>query len=807
MESRKQPPWTPPSQPHPSTTSTIPPLTIWNSLTRSKVPFIPLDPTGQKVTWYACGPTVYDDAHLGHARNYMSTDILRRIMRDYFRFDVRFVMNITDVDDKIIIRGRQQYLFQQYLEENPVLTRRVLRDVREAFGFYVRENLRLLGDDIEPGVFAERVEDVYGAVLRGGALDPQGKPGDVEAKIRMHVNTVMPAAGMIAEVTKAFEAEPEEVNSLEGSITSDTFYDATKEVYLPYIDSLKGSTVPGNAYDIFTNLTRKYEDHFMRDMRDLNILDPDEITRVTEYGQEIADFVEKIVGNQFGYVTADRSVYFDIEQFEKAGNHYARLEPWNRNNQPLQRDGEGALTKVVQKRSPDDFALWKASRPGEPAWPSPWGPGRPGWHIECSAMASNRLGSQIDIHSGGVDLAFPHHDNELAQSEAYWCDGQQWVNYFLHMGHLSIQGSKMSKSLKNFTTVRDALDRGDWTPRGLRIVFLLGGWRDGVEISEELVKASSSWEDKLTNFFIKAKDVASGASSKSSAESSLLEALKVAQDRVHEHFCDSFNTPRAMGAISDLVSVFNTQDIRSLDPAAVDAAARWVTRIVTILGLNGAALPDSAGIGWEGIDVPRAAKPFVYQLSAMRDSLRRAAKSDTTVTSDQLQRIIEQSPVSVDVSDAARPYADVLDSFRSKISSLTEERANISKEILSLSDRLRDVDLFNLGIYLEDREDMPALVRPVTRDIIQAREELTKQARKRQEEKEKQDKLVRERLEKGKVSPLDMFKSNEFSAWDEDGLPTRDVAGEPVNKSRSKKLRKEWERQKKAHEVWLAANN
>ena len=107
----------------------------------------------------------------------------------------------------------------------------------------------------------------------------------------------------------------------------------------------------------------------------------------------------------------------------------------------------------------------------------------------------------MDIHSGGVDLAFPHHDNELAQSEAYWQDKshhhRQWVNYFLHMGHLSIQGSKMSKSLKNFTTIRDALGRGDWTPRGLRIVFLLGGWKEGVEITEDLVKAGSSWEDKL----------------------------------------------------------------------------------------------------------------------------------------------------------------------------------------------------------------------------------------------------------------------------------------------------------------------
>ncbi|KAB8208124.1 Cysteinyl-tRNA synthetase/mycothiol ligase [Aspergillus parasiticus] len=154
-------------------------------------------------------------------------------------------------------------------------------------------------------------------------------------------------------------------------------------------------------------------------MKDLNVLDPDELTRVTEYGPKIAEFVEKIVANRFAYATSDGSVYFDIRSFEKAGHSYARLEPWNRNNQPLQRDGEGKLSHSVEKRSPDDFALWKASRPGELSWPSQWGQGRPGWHIECSAIASNKFGGQIDIHSGGIDLAFPHHDNELAQSEAF----------------------------------------------------------------------------------------------------------------------------------------------------------------------------------------------------------------------------------------------------------------------------------------------------------------------------------------------------------------------------------------------------
>lgn len=124
---------------------------------------------------------------------------------------------------------------------------------------------------------------------------------------------------------------------------------------------------------------------------------------------------KKIVVNGFAYATPDGSVYFDIDAVEKAGNSYARLEPWSKNNSALQADGEGSLSKMApMKWSKNHFAMWKASKPGEPAWPSPWGPGRPGWHIECSAMASEAIGNTVDIHSGGVDLRFPHHDNELS---------------------------------------------------------------------------------------------------------------------------------------------------------------------------------------------------------------------------------------------------------------------------------------------------------------------------------------------------------------------------------------------------------
>ena len=160
----------------------------------------------------------------------------------------------------------------------------------------------------------------------------------------------------------------------------------------PMLDDAYSATIKGDDYAIWTKLTREYENRFFRDVRELNVMDPDEIVRVTECGAEIAEFVDKIVKNKFAYATSDGSVYFDVKAFEAAGNPYARLEPWNRGNDALYAEGEGKLTqKTNEKRSPADFALWKSSKPGEPSWPSPWGPGRPGWHIECSAMASTKL--------------------------------------------------------------------------------------------------------------------------------------------------------------------------------------------------------------------------------------------------------------------------------------------------------------------------------------------------------------------------------------------------------------------------------
>lgn len=486
---RQQPPWQSPPEPAPG--SSLPPLKIYNSLTKSKTPFVPIDSKNRKVTWYACGPTVYDDAHLGHARNYVSTDIIRRIMRDYFKYEVMFVMNITDVDDKIIVRGRQQYLLREYLAgrlKGDPLSANVRREALEQ---YVKNNLPKVPNDTSPTRIKDIVNQEYADVIAGKSLDASRPAGDEEAKLKMHIKTVLSASEALVSLELGRTTE-----------ASEEFQDNVQDVLLPYLDGLYGSSIDARDHSVFTKLTQKFEARFMEDVRALSCLDPDAVTRVTEYGPKIVDFVKKIEDNEFGYKTSDGSVYFDIRAFEDAKNMYARLEPGSRNDQGRLAEGEGKLTQqTTEKRSPADFALWKSSRPGEPSWPSPWGKGRPGWHIECSAMASDKLGSQIDIHSGGIDLAFPHHDNELAQSEAYWLQkGQhnhQWVNYFMHMGHLSIQGSKMSKSLKNFVTIREALSRGTWTPRGLRIVFLLGYWAGPIEIIEDLIKEGSNWEDKV----------------------------------------------------------------------------------------------------------------------------------------------------------------------------------------------------------------------------------------------------------------------------------------------------------------------
>ena len=779
-------------------------LKIYNSLTRSEVDFIPNEQG--HITWYSCGPTVYDDAHLGHARNYVTIDIIRRILRDYFGFTLRFVMNTTDVDDKIILRGRQRHLYEEYKAAHRYIDHDVRRDVYDAWLRYIQMNLKRISIDPPPLLehFDAEVANQYGDILGGGSLEPNIKPGDAEAKVKMHINTARSTA-------KALTEDPR-------YLTPHEFYSRANDAMCSMLDEKGKATIKGDDHAVFLKLTSEYEDRFFKDMHDLNVLDPDDLVRVTEYGTEIAAFVKKIVDNKFGYKSDDGSVYFDIKAFEAAGYPYARLKPESRGDQELQADGEGALSqKTSGKRSDADFALWKSSKVGEPSWPSEWGPGRPGWHIECSAMASERLGRKMDIHSGGIDLAFPHHDNELAQSEAFWEGGSQsqWVNYFLHMGHLSIQGSKMSKSLKNFTTIREALHvRKDWTSRSLRIVFLLGEWRKGIEITDDMVLEGRSWEDRVDNFFLNVLDGIHTAQDQNSEPSYMKEPLQTARNRVHEALLKSFGTKDAMYTISSLITTYNAADKKSFTRGDHEAPGIFVTQLVNIFGLNGEATKDDAlrTIGWSGLQLSGEAELYVRPLSGARDQLRQAAIAKE-ITPDKVKQIVSGLPVPEGAINGRpqRPsYARALSDFRGSVLAAThpEDGSDINKQVLALCDRVRDVDLWQLDIYLEDQDNGPARVRPVTEGLRAARKEKEDRAKQKEEAKKRREEEAREKLLKGKMSPADMFAklyADDFGTWDDEGFPTAMKDGSALASARVKKLRKEWVLQGKMHERYLEA--
>ena len=312
----------------------------------------------------------------------------------------------------------------------------------------------------------------------------------------------------------------------------------------------------------------------------------------------------------------------------------------------------------------------------------------------------------------------------------------------------------------------------------------------------------------LQNFFLNAryaldKDI----SGSEQTNKNLLEALNHAQTAVYDALCDSFDTRTAMARISTLVTDYNSADKALIATLTTLKIAKWITSMVNTLGLNEASTPSSTSIGWSGIDVPEIAKPFVTAIARTRDELRAKALSSQGLSTPELRLLGSKLPdVIADDSTDTALYQQTLHKFKSDIAALGESE-NVSKQVLALCDRVRDVDLWSTGIYLEDQDGQPALIRPVTRELRAARAEKEERERQKRAAKEEREKQAAAKADKGRLSHLEMFRTHEYSAWNEEGLPTRDLAGAEITKNREKKLRKEWTAQKKLHEAWLKTQN
>ncbi|GAB0090814.1 Cysteinyl-tRNA synthetase [Sergentomyia squamirostris] len=375
-------------------------IQVYNCIVRKKVPLVLR--RKNLATLYTCGPTVYDATHIGHASTYVKLDILRRILQRHFNIRVFSVMNITDIDDKIIRKGQ--------------------------------------------------------------------------------------------ESEKSW-----------------------KEV------------------------ARENEEAFWRDLKSLRVLDPHIKMRVTENIDEIIKFIRKLEEKDMAYQASDKSVNFNLRKYENYGK--------------LQKISTEAGDNV-------DFALWKSAKVGEPSWESPWGPGRPGWHIECSAMASKILSANIDLHAGGIDLKFPHHENEEAQSCAYHgCD--QWINYWLHTGHLRQHGDteKMSKSLKNTVSVEELL--ADYSANQFRMLCLLSNYRNPMIFSRDAMEMSGNVLNKFLTFLSQAENISGG--DRMLPDDSFLQKISETIEEIDSHLRDDFNTAGVVKSLQDLMGFINKDEFSSSD--------------------------------------------------------------------------------------------------------------------------------------------------------------------------------------------------------------------------------------------------
>ena len=324
----------------------------------------------------------------------------------------------------------------------------------------------------------------------------------------------------------------------------------------------------------FKDISEKYIEEFWVDAKGMNIREATVHPKATENIDEIIDIVSTLIEKGYAY-EANGDVYFSTKKF----NEYGKLS-----HQPLEDLEAGARINVGEvKREPMDFALWKSAKPGEPYWESPWGHGRPGWHIECSAMVRNYLGETIDIHCGGQDLIFPHHENEIAQSEC--CNGAPFAKYWMHNGFITVDKVKMSKSLGNFFTVRDVANQYGYEP--IRYLMISCQYRSPINYSFDAIEQCKASLERLytcrNNMDFALQNAVDNAGEK---DAEIIAAIDAKKDKFIEAMEDDLNTGEALGAIFELVKEINLNVNDGVQSKAlVEYAIKVFDELMNVLGL------------------------------------------------------------------------------------------------------------------------------------------------------------------------------------------------------------------------------
>lgn len=350
-----------------------------------------------------------------------------------------------------------------------------------------------------------------------------------------------------------------------------------------------------------SEVAAEYTEAFIADMRAAGVMDPDIRPKATEEIPEMIKLIEELIESGHAYAV-EGDVYFSVRSYEAYGELSGRkVDEMESGHRELRADGAGLEDR---KRDPLDFAVWKAAKPGEPSWTSPWGEGRPGWHIECSAMSRKYLGLPFDIHGGGADLVFPHHENERAQSEA--ACGCTFANYWMHGGMLQINSEKMSKSLGNFKLLRDVLNTVD--PAVLRFLMLQTHYRSPLDFSEERLAEADSALGRIKNA-VKNLDwlIGNAIDTPSPLDiRALMNRTREAKMAFIFAMDDDFNTCKALGEIFDFIVELNTQTtgktITLSDVPPVRDARELIVELMGVFGIDVAGSDDACAIG-EGYPV------------------------------------------------------------------------------------------------------------------------------------------------------------------------------------------------------------